>query len=291
MKTKKGIIRVVFAILVLSLTLSIFAGTGFAQTKKFSKTAKTVKKIVEKRIRGKAKVTLLDEVDPKVIDGFKYIKLNIITDADNKTFGFYTNGKYIITGLADLKTGENVINYIRAISDTVNVEIRSDELIYGNVNAPVKIVVFSDFECPFCKRASKEIKGIIKKYENKVAIFYKHFPLSFHKHAELLAKIYEAGRKLGYKWDMYSYDFRNKNNDEILKIFENQLPKNKVVEFYKFLSSQEVIDKIERNKKEGQALGVKGTPYIIINRHPISGYQPNLILRILNMEIAKLKKR
>ncbi|KAA0257552.1 hypothetical protein FHQ18_09425 [Deferribacter autotrophicus] len=278
-------------ILFLGMILNLATVTlGHSAEKEYSKTAKKVAKIIKKRLHHKGKVTIVDEIDPKVLEGFKYVKLNITTDADNKTFGFYTDGKYVITGLADLKTGENIINYIKAISDTIDVEIRSDELMYGNINAPVKIVVFSDFECPFCKRVSKEMQYIIKKHKGKIAIFYKHYPLPFHKHAELLAKIYEAGKKLGYKWDMYKYDFNGKNNDEILKTFENQLPKNKLVEFYKYLNSQEIKDKIERNKKEGQALGIKGTPYILVNSHPVEGYQPNLIYEIVNMELDKSKK-
>jgi len=164
------------------------------------------------------------------------------------------------------------------------------ELMYGNVNAPVKIVVFSDFECPFCKRASKEMKKIIKKHKDKIAIFYKHYPLPFHKHAELLAKIYEAGKKLGYKWDMYEFDYYKKNNDEILKIFENKLPKNKLVEFYKYMNSQEIADKINKNKEEGKMLGIKGTPYLLINGHPIEGYQPGLINKILRLELNKSQR-
>ncbi|MDK2791600.1 MAG: thiol:disulfide interchange protein DsbC [Deferribacteres bacterium] len=273
-------------ILFLGMFLNLATVTlGHSAEKEYSKTAKEVKNIIKKRLNNKGKVTIINEIDPKLLTDFKYIKLNITTDADNKTFGFYTDGKYVITGLTDLETGENVINYIKAISDIVNVEIRSDELMYGNVNAPVKIVVFSDFECPYCKTASKEMKEIIEKHRNKVAIFYKHYPLPFHKHAELLAKIYEAGKKMGYKWDMYESDYSKKNNEEIIKLFEKKLPDNKLVEFYKYMNSQEVEDKINKNKDEGNTLGIKGTPYILINGHPIEGYQPVLIDKILKSEL------
>jgi protein-disulfide isomerase len=273
---------ILFLVMILNLATVTL---GHSAEKEYSKTAKEVKNIIKKRLNNKGKVTIINEIDPKLLTDFKYIKLNITTDADNKTFGFYTDGKYVITGLTDLETGENVINYIKAISDIVNVEIRSDELMYGNVNAPVKIVVFSDFECPYCKTASKEMKEIIEKHRNKVAIFYKHYPLPFHKHAELLAKIYEAGKKMGYKWDMYESDYSKKNNEEIIKLFEKKLPDNKLVEFYKYMNSQEVEDKINKNKDEGNTLGIKGTPYILINGHPIEGYQPVLIDKILKSEL------
>lgn len=272
------------SLLVLGLFFSfLYCENGFASES--SAVAKNVVKAIEKRMNGKGKVVILDETKPNVLEGFSYVKLNITTDADNKTLGFYTNGKYVVTGLVDINTGDNLVNYIKAVSDIVNIEIRSDEFYYGNPDAKLKIVVFSDFECPYCKATSNELKSISKSVDT--AIFYKHFPLSNHKNAELLAKIYEAGKKLGYKWDMYKYDYANKNNDEILKIFENNLPKDKLVEFYKYLNSQEVKDKINKNKQEGDKIGIKGTPYILINNHPIEGYQPNLIKQIIKNEIEK----
>src|SRR5690606_6690554 len=59
-------------------------------------------------------------------------------------------------------------------------EIRSDELIRGTKGAPIVVVEYSDFECPFCKRGYNTVVELLEKYKGKVQFVYKHLPLSFH---------------------------------------------------------------------------------------------------------------
>ena len=73
-------------------------------------------------------------------------------------------------------------------------KIRDDESIRGNKNAPLTLVEYSDFECPFCARGYNTVMELLKKYGTNIRFVYKHLPLSFHKQAMVASKYYEALR-------------------------------------------------------------------------------------------------
>ena len=72
--------------------------------------------------------------------------------------------------------------------------IRSDESFRGNKSAPITLVEYSDFECPFCSRGFGTVMELMKKYEGKIRFVYKHLPLSFHPQAMPASQYYEAIR-------------------------------------------------------------------------------------------------
>ena len=71
-------------------------------------------------------------------------------------------------------------------------EIGKNRVIFGPKNAPITIVEYSDFECPFCSRGYNTLKELMGKYEGKIRVLYKHLPLNFHPLAEPAARYYEA---------------------------------------------------------------------------------------------------
>lgn len=71
-------------------------------------------------------------------------------------------------------------------------EIRKDESIRGQKDAPITLVEYSDFECPYCSRGYETVQALMKKYDGKIRFIYKHLPLSFHEQAMTSAKYYEA---------------------------------------------------------------------------------------------------
>jgi len=67
-------------------------------------------------------------------------------------------------------------------------QLGKDRIYFGDVNAPITIVEYSDFQCSFCKRAGGAIEQVLKEYDGKVRVLYKHLPLPFHPEAEIAAK-------------------------------------------------------------------------------------------------------
>ncbi|MBL6988403.1 MAG: thioredoxin domain-containing protein [Bacteriovoracaceae bacterium] len=173
-------------------------------------------------------------------------------------------------------------------------EIRKDEALRnGGMDAPITLVEYSDYECPFCARAYKTVMDFLKKYGTKVKFIYKHLPLSFHQNAMLASQYYEALR-------LQKNDFAFKFHDEL---YENQ-SKLKLGEKYfkkvakkmgadmdklaKDVNSDVVKNRIAEDQKEAAKFGMQGTPGFLLNGIPIRGAYP---LSYFNEIIEELKKR
>ena len=81
--------------------------------------------------------------------------------------------------------------------------------VRGPADARITLVEFSDFECPFCSAAVKQVDIVMAAYPKDVKLIYKQFPLSMHPHAELAAEASLAAREQGKFWEMYDVLFKN----------------------------------------------------------------------------------
>jgi protein-disulfide isomerase len=155
----------------------------------------------------------------------------------------------------------------------------------GKPGAPIEIVVFSDFQCIFCKRAAAELKRIYVTKPNKVKIYYKHFPLSRHKNAFNAARAAEAAALQGKFWEMHDLLFAHSN--ELENAIYEELAKKiglDVARFKKDMWSKEVKERVSADKTEGLNIGVSSTPYFIINNMPFRYSYADLQQRINGMD-------
>ena len=147
--------------------------------------------------------------------------------------------------------------------------------VTGSKTAPVQLVVFSDFECPFCGRVNPTIDQVKKQYGDKVAVAFKHFPLSFHKNAEPAAVASLAAHKQGKFWEMHDKLFENQRalsrNDFVSYAKDLGLDVGK---FEKDLDDPSLKQWVKDDMAEGSKVGVRGTPATFINGRMVSGAQP-----------------
>lgn len=158
-------------------------------------------------------------------------------------------------------------------------EIRDEELIRGTKGAPITLVEYSDFECPYCSKGYVTVLELLEKYEGKIQFVYKHLPLSFHPNALPAAKYYEAIR-------MQSEDKAIKFHDNL---FENLAKVKKGEKYFKSVAkelgvdmkklakdvkSEEVAKRIEQDQKEAAKFGFQGTPGFLLNGIPVKGAYP-----------------
>jgi protein-disulfide isomerase len=142
----------------------------------------------------------------------------------------------------------------------------SESPFKGAADAPVVIVEFTDFQCPYCAKLGDIFKELLKRYPGKLKIVYKSFPLSSHKYAWKAAAAAMAAHEKGQFWPFHDRLFENHDqlNDaklqEIRKAFGFDTP-----EFEKLMKSSKVRIKIAEDKKEGKAIGVVGTPTVFVN--------------------------
>jgi protein-disulfide isomerase len=158
-------------------------------------------------------------------------------------------------------------------------EIRKDELIRGTKGAPITIVEYSDFECPFCSRGYNTVTEVLKKYKGKVQFVYKHLPLSFHPNAMIASQYYEALRLQNEKLAIQFHDklFENqrdlKKGEKFLSSMSKKLGAN-MTKLKKDLNSDKVKKRIDADMKEAAKFGMQGTPGFLINGIPIRGAYP-----------------
>lgn len=148
--------------------------------------------------------------------------------------------------------------------------------ILGPKNAPITIVEYSDFQCPYCKRGDASLKEAISDYKGKVKVAFKHYPLPFHKKAPGASKAAMAAGEQGKFWEMHDLLFENQSslgsNDTYIGYAE-QLGLN-VDKFKKDLDNPEYDKIIAQDMAQGKKVGVRGTPAFFINGTRLVGAQP-----------------
>jgi protein-disulfide isomerase len=145
----------------------------------------------------------------------------------------------------------------------------------GPSNAKVTLVAFSDFQCPFCSRAVPTLKQVEDTYKGKIRVAFKQMPLPFHDKAHLAAEAALAANEQGKFWEMHDKLFANQQNLDrpALEKYAEELGLN-MSKFKAALDSGKFKDRVDREAKEGNAVGATGTPTFFINGHILVGAQP-----------------
>jgi len=158
-------------------------------------------------------------------------------------------------------------------------EIRDSDAVRGPKDAPILLVEYSDFECPFCTRGFNTVQELRKKYDKKIKFVYKHLPLSFHAQAMPAAKYFEALRlqssELAYKFhdEIFNNQRKLKNGEKFLKSIVKKIGADQK-RLEKDLKDPKIVEKIQRDMKEAGKFGVQGTPGFVINGVPVKGAYP-----------------
>jgi protein-disulfide isomerase len=146
----------------------------------------------------------------------------------------------------------------------------------GPADAPVEIIEFSDFQCPFCSRAVPTIKQIEAEYGDQVTIVYRDFPLtSIHPMAQPAAEAAECVRDQGGDeafWVYHDTIFENQQalSQESLRTWAS----DQGYDIDECLTSGKFTSEVQKDTQDAQAAGGRGTPYFVINGKPLSGAQP-----------------
>jgi len=150
-----------------------------------------------------------------------------------------------------------------------------DAPVKGPASAPVTLVAWSDFQCPFCSRAVPTVRQVEEAYKGKVRIAFKQFPLPFHDKAHLAAEAALAANEQGKFWQMHDKLFANQQalDRPSLEKYAQELGLD-MAKFKAALDSGKFKDKVDAEDKEGAAFGVTGTPTFFINGTRLVGAQP-----------------
>ncbi|MBW2986396.1 DsbA family protein [Candidatus Woesearchaeota archaeon] len=148
----------------------------------------------------------------------------------------------------------------------------------GEEDAEITMVIYDDFECPFCSKFETDSFAKIKEEyidTGKAKFYYKHFPLGFHSHAQLAAEASECAHDQGKFWEMHDKIFENQKDlsEESLKTWAEELELD-MDDFNSCLDSHKYAEKVKLSMAEGQKVGVQGTPSVLIEDELVVGAQP-----------------
>jgi protein-disulfide isomerase len=146
----------------------------------------------------------------------------------------------------------------------------------GNLKNPkITIVECSDFDCPFCKRGADTVAQIAKEYGDKVAIYFRNYPLPMHKMAEPAHRAGIAAQNQGKFWEMHDLLFadKTKRSDKDFQGYAQQLGLD-MVKFDRDYADPATAQKVKDDMAECGKMEVRGAPGFLINGRLMSGAQP-----------------
>jgi protein-disulfide isomerase len=159
----------------------------------------------------------------------------------------------------------------------------------GNPKAPVMIVEFSDYQCPYCHQVEPTVKQLLAKYGDKVSLSYRDYPLrAIHSQAEIAAEASRCALEQGKFWEYHDQLFAGDklDKDSLIGFARNVGIDDK--QFGSCLSSEKYKAAIDTDLQEGAKVGVNGTPGFFINGIAASGAQQQQAFeRIIDDELSK----
>jgi predicted DsbA family dithiol-disulfide isomerase len=174
--------------------------------------------------------------------------------------------------------------------DSPRIDIVADPArLKGAPDAPVQIVEFSDFECPFCRRAESTIQAVVAKYQGKVSLAYRDFPLTaIHASAQQAAEASRCAAEQGKFWTYHERLFASDALDvKTLKTYARDVGLD-TKRFDTCLETRRQREAVDRDAQQGRLAGVTGTPAFFINGIPLSGAQPAAAFeKIIDEELAR----
>jgi len=158
----------------------------------------------------------------------------------------------------------------------------------GPESAKITIVEFSDFECPYCGRATAAVDEVLKTYGDKVRLVFRHYPLDFHKKAKKAAEASACAADQGKFWELHDRLFEYQTSLEVAQLKEHAAAIGlDAAKFDACLDGGAKAEIVERDLKAGRQLGVSGTPAFFINGVKLAGAQPfEAFKRVIDKELG-----
>jgi protein-disulfide isomerase len=171
--------------------------------------------------------------------------------------------------IADLRAKTQV--YVDLAPPSANVETPQTAQSAGSEKPSVTLLEYADYECPYCQKVAADVKKLRADMGDKITFVYKDFPLVMHARAEKAAEAARCAEKQGKFWEFHDELFRSKELDvDQLKAQARALNLNST-DFDHCLDSGQETGAVEKDREEGQRLGISGTPSFFINGHYLSG--------------------
>jgi predicted DsbA family dithiol-disulfide isomerase len=233
-----------------------------------------IRNLYDRAVAGGEKLPPLDKVKPEIARFIKQQK-----------------GREAATAWYEELKKEAKVEILLPAWEPPKVEVAAVGPAKGPASAPITIVEFSDFECPFCVRAEQTVKDLLDAYPGKIRVVYRDFPLPNHKQAPKAAEAAHCADDQGKYWEMHGKLFAGEGKLALtdLKGYAREIGLDGG-RFDRCLESGEKAKVVESHRKAGEEAGVSGTPAFFINGRLLSGAQPLESFRAIVDKELGLKK-
>ena len=170
--------------------------------------------------------------------------------------------------IADLRAQYGVV--VELATPSAQVELANAERI-GSDKAPVQIIEFADYECPYCQKVNADLKKLREQFGDQVSLVYKDFPLPMHALAARAAEAARCAGEQGKFWQFHDSLFESKKLHTTEMKQEARAEKLDGDKFDKCLDSGAESLVVKKDSDEAQKLGLQGTPSFFINGHFMTG--------------------
>ena len=255
-------------------------------------------KVLETVLGLEAKAAGVDGVDALIK---KEVHDKIAEPSESEISDFYekvkaqTNGAtleqirtQLVMSLKNQKSQETLMTYLDSIKtkyevklnlpfpDKARVEVSADDDPFlGPEKAPITIIQFAEFECPYCGKAGESIDQVMKEYEGKVKMVYRDFPLSFHQRAIPAAVAANCAGEQNKYWEMHGLLMGNQRalSDSDLTAHATKLELD-LDKWNECRKDPKQAEEVNKDFQDGQSVGVTGTPAFFVNGVMLSGAVP-----------------
>jgi protein-disulfide isomerase len=232
-------------------------------------------------------LTVIHQVEPSPIPGLQQVRFIVEMNGQRQNGLVYLSGKKILLGqIFDLATQQNLTEQQAGEPQPVHYDIKdldlADRVPRGNPGGKLVIVEFSDFQCPYCKQATKPIEALLNKYPQDVVIYYKHLPITqIHPMAYKMAMASECARaqKAEAFWSFHDRFFSDPPIRDAAQLRDqvDQLAQQKGLDTKRFLicyDNGEQAPRLEKDLADARKIGVTSTPTFLLNGEFMAGVQP-----------------
>jgi len=208
----------------------------------------------------------------------------------------------IADGMKRARTSNRRAEFVKSLREAAGVQVylqppradvKAEGPSHGPANAPITIVEFSDFECPFCGRVVDTVKKVESTYGDKVRLVFRDYPLVIHRTAKRAAEGSHCAEEQGKFWEMHDKLFSKGGpiQDEDLYRYATQIQLDRQ-KFDDCLSSGRYKEAYKPSQDEGARVGVQSTPTFFINGRLIVGAANyETFVKVIEEELANAKPR
>jgi len=150
-----------------------------------------------------------------------------------------------------------------------------DDPFIGPVDAPITIIQFAEFQCPYCGKAGESIDQVMKEYDGKIKMVYRDFPLGFHDRAIPAAVAANCAGEQDKYWEMHKLLMNNQRALDESTLISHATSLELDMSKWEICRKDDTqVEEVKKDMADGAAVGVTGTPAFFINGVMLSGAQP-----------------